>query len=193
MAEITYITEGSAKGRVTIGVSVDGECHAYSVTVATYSAIGAPARYSRIDDRDLDSIIAEDERYRAMKRAVSIIAASDKSAFTVRNRLRQAGFSSESAEYAVEECIARGYIDEERQLKRLVEREANESLRGKYYIKKKLLARGYRSADIDRAIRALIDDGELDFEANFEHLAEKKGAFDDGSRLQLLYKYGYRI
>lgn len=193
VAEIAYIKEGSAKGRVTIGLSLDGECRAYSVTIATYSAIGAPGRYSDISERDVDAIVAEDERYRAMKRAVSLLAASDKSAYTVKTRLRQAGFSYESAEAAVEECMARGYIDEGRQLRRLIEREANDSLRGKYYIKKKLLARGYRSADIDRAMRCLVEDGELDFSANFERLSEKKCAFDEESRRQLAYKYGYKL
>ena len=193
MAEIAYIKEGSAKGRVTLGINADGECHAYSVTLATYSALGAPGRYSEISESDYDAILTEDERYRAMKRAVSLLAASDKSAYTVKTRLRQAGFSRESVEDAVEECIARGYIDEGRQLRRLVEREANEALRGRYYVKRKLLARGYRSADIDRAISGLIEDGELDFDANFERLIEKKGALDEESRRQLAYKYGYRL
>ena len=193
MAEIVYIEEGSAKGRITIGVDNDGDTKAYSVTLATYSTIGAPGRYSNISDRDLDAIIAEDERYRAMKRAVSLLAASDKSVYNVSSRLRQLGFSSESVESAVQECLARGYIDEDRQLRRMVEREANEALRGRYYIKKKLMSRGYRSADIDRVIRALEDDGELNFKSNFERLIEKNGAHDEDSRRKLAYKYGYRM
>ena len=193
MTEIAYIKEGSTKGRVTIGLNIDGECKAFSVTLATYSAIGAPGRYSDVSEREVDAIAAEDERYRAMKRAVSLLAASDKSAYTVRMRLRQAGFSFESIDAAVEECISRGYIDEGRQLRRLVEREANDSLRGRYYIKKKLLSRGYRSADIDRAIRGLEEDSEVDFDSNFERLAEKKSAIDEEARRQLAYKYGYRL
>ena len=192
MAEIAYVKEGSAKGRVTIGIDDDGDVRDYSVTIATYSAIGSPGRYSSISERDIDAIIAEDERYRAMKRAVSILAASDKSVYNVRLRLRQLGFSSESVESAVNECLARGYIDEARQLRRMVEKEANESLRGRYYIKRKLMGRGYRLADIDRAISALIDDGELDFKANFECLVEKKGAQGEEERRKLAYKYGYK-
>lgn len=193
MAEIVYIKEGSAKGRVSIGVSVDGELKDFSVTLATYSAIGAPGRYSEIRDRDLDAIIAEDERYRTMKRAVSILAASDKSVYNLKARLRQLGFSTESIESAVNECLARGYIDEARQLRRLVEREANESLRGRYYIKKKLMSRGYRSADIDRAIAALQEDGELDFRSNFERLIDKNGAQDEEAKRKLAYKFGYKL
>ena len=193
MAEIIYIEEGSAKGRITIGVDNDGDTKAYSVTLATYSTIGAPGRYSDVSDRDLDTIVAEDERYRAMKRAVSLLAASDKSVYNVSSRLRQLGYSAESVESAVQECLARGYIDEQRQLRRLVEKEANEALRGRYYIKKKLMSRGYRSADIDRAISALEDDGELSFKDNFERLVDKNGADDEEARRKLAYKFGYKI
>ena len=55
MAEIIYIKEGSAKGRVTIGIDDDGEIKDYSVTLATYAAIGAPGRYSDVSYRDLDA------------------------------------------------------------------------------------------------------------------------------------------
>ena len=193
MAEIIYIKEGSAKGRVTIGIENDGETKDYSVTIATYTAIGAPCKYSGISERDLDAVMAEDERYRAMKRAVSLLAASDKSVYNVSSRLRQLGYSAESVESAVQECLARGYIDEQRQLRRLVEKEANEALRGRYYIKKKLMSRGYRSADIDRAIGALEDDGELSFNDNFERLVYKNGADDEESRRKLAYKFGYKM
>ena len=192
MAKILYIKEGVSKGRVLIGVDDGEDVKALSVTESTYLAIGAPTRYTELLQRDLDSLITEDERYRAMKKAVSILAASDKSSYTLKMKLYQAGFSRESADEAVNECIGRGYIDEDRQLRRLIEREANESLRGRFYIKRKLVSKGYRGADIDRIINELTDIGEVDFDANFERLAEKKGALDDEARLALKYKFGYK-
>lgn len=192
MAKILYIKEGVSKGRVLIGVDDGEDVKALSVTESTYLAIGAPTRYTELLQRDLDALITEDERYRAMKKAVSILAASDKSSYTLKMKLYQAGFSRESADEAVNECIGRGYIDEDRQLRRLVEREANESLRGRFYIKRKLVSKGYRGADIDRIIYELTDIGEVDFDANFERLAEKKGALDDEARLALKYKFGYK-
>lgn len=192
VAKILYIKEGVSKGRVLIGVDDGEDVKALSVTESTYLAIGAPTRYTELLQRDLDSLITEDERYRAMKKAVSILAASDKSSYTLKMKLYQAGFSRESADEAVNECIGRGYIDEDRQLRRLIEREANESLRGRFYIKRKLVSKGYRGADIDRIINELTDIGEVDFDANFERLAEKKGALDDEARLALKYKFGYK-
>ena len=191
--KIAYIKEGAAKGRVLIGIEDDSGIHAFSVTVATYMAIGAPSRYSELNERDADAVRSEDERYRAMKKAVSILAASDKSAYTLRSKLRQGGFSRESADEAINECVARGYIDEDRQLRRFIEREANESLRGRFYIKRKLSAKGYRGADIDRITRELVESGEIDFKANFERAAEKKGAYTEEERRALSYKLGYKV
>lgn len=192
VAIIAYVKEGVTKGRVLLGVDSDGSVNAYSVTESTYMAIGAPCRYCEISERDLDSILTEDERYRAMKKAVSLLAASDKSAYTVKSKLYQAGYSRESIDEAVNECIARGYIDEDRQLRRFIEREANESLRGKYYIKRKLVSKGYRGADVDRITAELVDSGDIDFKSNFERLAEKKGVEDAEDRRALMYKFGYK-
>lgn len=192
MAKIVYVKTGVTKGRVLIGIDSDGESRSYSVTEETYVAIGAPTRYTELSDRDFDTVCAEDERYRTMKRAVSILAASDKSAYTVKTKLYQAGFSRESIDEAVCECIGRGYIDEQRQLRRLIEKEANEALRGRFYIKRKLLSKGYRGADIDRVTAELTDEGEVDFRVNFERLCEKKGAISDEEKRVLAYKFGYK-
>ena len=192
MAKIAYIKEGVTKGRVLLGIDTDVTAQAYSITLATYMAIGAPTRYTELTERDFDSVCREDERYRAMKKAVSLLAASDKSAYTVRTKLYLAGFSRESIDEAVSECISRGYIDESRQLSRLISKEANEGLRGKYYIKRKLASKGYKLSDIDRVMSELVDEGEIDFRANFERLADKKGASGEEERRALLYKFGYR-
>ena len=85
-----------------------------------------------------------------------------------------------------------GYIDERRQIERAVLSEANRSLRGRSYITKKLISKGYSSADISEVTDELISRGELDFSASFELLCEKKGATTDEERRALLYKYGYR-
>lgn len=193
MAVIAYIKTGITRGRVMLGIEHDGECRGYSVSEATYVAIGAPHRFSEISDRDLDSIIFEDEVYRAMKKAISILSVSDKSEYVLTGKLITAGFSRAAADTAVAECVGRGYVDESRQIERLVEREANLSLRGRFYIKRKLVSKGYKGADIDRAISALTERGDVDFDANLERLFAKKGAHDEESRRALLYKYGYRI
>lgn len=193
MGKIMYVKNGTAKGRLILGIETDAGLSAYSVSEAMYLSLGSPPRFFEISERDLQDVIFEDERYRAMKKAVNILAASDKSAYMLMSKLIHAGFSKDAAKEAVDECRRRGYIDEARQLERLVEREANASLRGRFYIKRKLVAKGYSSADIDRAIRELTERGEVDFDANFEALVNKKAATSEEERRALMYKYGYRM
>ena len=69
----------------------------------------------------------------------------------------------------------------------------NRKLRGRYYVKRKLMAKGYRSSAIDRITDLLVERGEIDFDANFKHLAQKKGADDENAIMTLKYKYGYKI
>ena len=85
------------------------------------------------------------------------------------------------------------YLDEHRHLERAVEREANYGLRGKFYIRRKLSAKGYSASAVMRAIDRLSERGEVDFKANFERLAEKKCVTTDEERTALEYRYGYRI
>lgn len=191
MIRIEYARAGAAKGRITLGISVEGEARAYSVLESVYFSIGAPPRGAELTPREHARLQRDDGEYRAMKKAVTLLAVSDKSAATLRQKLLLAGFDREIADTAVEACVSRGYLDEGRQLDRLVVKEANFSLRGRAYVKRKLLSKGYRGGDIDAAIDRMVADGEIDFRANFLRLAEKKGATDSEARRALKYKYGY--
>ena len=193
MAAILYVKVSDKKKRIDLGIDDCGEVGSFSISEATYLSLGCLPRGSEIDADTVSLIKAEDEVYRATKKAVGYLAASDRSRFSLKMKLRQAGFSSEAAHSAVEYCILRGYIDEARQLERLVEKEANYSLRGKYYIKRKLASKGYALSDIDRAIRDLLERGEIDFDANFELLKEKKDASEPEEINSLKYKFGYKI
>ena len=191
MAKIKYIKTGSAKGRITLGIEYNGDCRGYSVLENTYFSLGSPPREYNLSDTAFARICCEDEEYRAMKKAVSLLAVSDKSTFTMRDKLVRCGFDRDVAQDVVLECVRRGYIDESRQLDRLVTKEANDALRGRMYIKRKLVGKGYRSADIDAAIDRMVAAGDIDFADNFERLAAKKGIEDVESRRILKYKYGY--
>ncbi len=191
MAKILYVKTGNTKGRITLGIENGGECRGYSVTENTYFALGSPPRGYELSETVFSRVSVEDEEYRAMKKAVSLLAVSDKSTFTMRQKLMRAGFDRDIVREVVEECVRRGYIDEGRQLDRLVTREANDSLRGRMYIKRKLVSKGYRADEIDAAIDRMIETGEIDFARSFERLAAKKCATDSESRRILKYKYGY--
>ena len=193
MAKVLFAKPIPSKKRIQLGILDEGEECTYTVSEATYIALGCPKKDAVVAVSDLGTIRFEDEAYRALRRAMGYLSLSDKSRFEIRMKLIRAGFCAEASDIAVERLLELGYLDEDRQLERAVEREANYKLRGKYYIKRKLSAKGYSHSAISRAIDRLTDNGEVDFKANFEILAEKKGAFSDEERHALEYKFGYRI
>lgn len=193
MATVIFVKRTSTKKRIQISVFESGEEHKYTVSESTYLSLGSPVTGSDISDTDIGTLRFEDEYLRALKKAADLLSLSDKSKFALKLKLLKAGFSAESSDMALERLSELGYLDEQRQLERAVEREANYGLRGSYYIKRKLSSKGYRMTMISRAIELLVDKGEIDFDANFERLAEKKGASSDEDRLALSYRYGYKI
>ena len=193
MATVTFVKPFPTKKRIQVGILESGDEYTYTVTEATYKALGSPLCGCEISVSDLGTLKFEDEYIRALKKAADYLSASDKSKFALRIKLLKAGFSAEASDVALERLCELGYLDEQRQLERAVEREANYNLRGRYYIKRKLLSKGYSSSAVSRAIDTLVGRGEIDFDANFENLAEKKGAFSDEELLSLAYKFGYKI
>ena len=193
MATVLFIKAVPSKKRIQIGILESGDEYTYTVTEATYKTLGSPLRGCDLSVSELGTIRFEDEYIRALKKAADYLSVSDKSKFALRIKLLKAGFSAEASGVALERLCELGYLDEQRQLERAVEREANYNLRGRYYIKRKLLSKGYSSSAVSRAIDTLVGRGEIDFDANFENLAEKKGAFSDEELLSLAYKFGYKI
>lgn len=193
MATVIFAKPVPSKKRIQIGILESGDEYIYTVTEATYKALGSPMCGYELSVADLGTVRFEDEYIRALKKAADCLSASDKSKFALKIKLLKAGFSSEASDVALERLCELGYLDEERQLERAVEREANYNLRGRHYIKRKLVSKGYSSSLISRAIDALVGRGEIDFDANFESLVAKKGVSSDEERLVLAYKYGYKI
>jgi SOS response regulatory protein OraA/RecX len=176
---------------VRIGVFDGTDTASYTVSTALYGSLGL-RRGAVIDSDALDSIIGEDERYRAFKRALNILAYADNTVSNLIMKLRRAGYSRDVAEECAEECLRLGYIDETEQIRRAVLTEANRMLRGREYIVRKLSAKGYKGSTVRDVIDALVADGEIDFALNFERLAEKMGAVTDEERRVLSFKRGYR-
>lgn len=179
-------------GRVTLYFHDECEYTRLSISLPLYAAIGSPRAGSVLSGEDIERLVREDTEWRVVGKALSILAASDKNKLALRRKLYEAGFSRDAVDMAVEYCVNLGYIDEKRQLSILVEKEANRALRGRYYIKRKLLSKGYSSSDIDSVIDSLVEEGEIDFVRSFERLCEKQGAENAEARKILAYKYGYR-
>ena len=193
MATVLSVKTVPTKKRIQIAI-LDGveEC-TYTVSEATYKTLGSPVPGAELTFTEIGSVRFEDECHRAVKRAMGYLSLSDKSRFELEMKLVRSGISREAANTALDRLLELGYLDEARQLERAVEREANYKLRGRYYIKRKLSAKGYSHSAISRAIDTLTDSGEVDFSANLERLAQKKGALSDEERMALEYKFGYRI
>ena len=193
MARVLFVKPVPNKKRIQIGILDESEEATYTLSESTYLELGCPVAGLEISDRTLGTVRFEDECYRALRRAMGYLSTSDKSRFELKMKLLRAGISAEAADIALDRLSELGYLDESRQLERAVEREANYKLRGRYYIVRKLSSKGYSHSAISRAIARLTDSGEVDFKANFEILAEKKGISSDEERYALEYKFGYRI
>lgn len=192
MFYVKYVRPGREKQRIDIGITEDGESvKNYSLSLVFYSHIGEPCRNEKISEMTLKYIADEDEQFRAMKKALSLLSYSDKSRSALYSRLLSLGYSGASASEAVKECLRLGYIDEREQIIRFVKDEANRSLKGRLHIMKKAASKGFKSDEVKKILNELCECGEVDFEANFERLAEKKGAYSEEERAALKYKNGY--
>ncbi len=186
---VRYVKEGER--RVTLGIEHDGEMGRLSISLPLYYSVGSPKRGDTLSGDILEKIVREDTEWRVVEKALSLLSASDKNRLTLRRKLFEGGFDREAVEMAIEYCVNLGYIDERRQLYILIEREANRSLRGREYIRKKLIAKGYSSSDIEEVTDELVENGEIDFALNFDILCEKRGVDEPEQRRVLAYKYGY--
>ena len=194
MARLLYIRDVN-DALLLLGVSEEGESVRYTLSRALYAELGAPAKGAELSDEAMEHIKRYDEGYRAKKKAFSLLSYSDKNEAGLKRRLLQAGFSSEVAEKTAEEMVSLGYVNEERQLERIILSEANVKLRGPMKILPALVAKGYSSSDVRRVMHTLCDSGEIDFRANAKRLIEKRLLKDADieEKKKFLYKNGYKI
>ena len=194
--KLIYVRAARSRGYITLGIS-DGEDNktAYTVSEADYASIGMPLVGAELDGGALEVISESDGRYRATLYALRILSYGDNTAKKLYTKLISRGIAKDIASEVVEEMMSRGYIDERRQLSRLIEKEANVSLSGPMKIRAKLISAGFSSSDIDDVTDTLLREGVIDFSRSAELLIEKKltrGATDEEKK-KLLYKNGYGI
>ena len=195
MATIVYIKDIESSHLLCLGIDEAGECRRYTVTPRAYAELGSPPRGALIDDAQLLDIKYSDEYVRAKKKALALLALADNNEKTLLRKLRAYGIGYEIASDVVREMVGLGYIDECRQLERLILHEANISYRGPSKIMAKLTSRGYSPTDVRRVMGELSESGELDFARSARALIEKKlplGASAE-ERRALLMKNGYKI
>ena len=140
-------------------------------------------------------ILRESDEYcRATKKALNILSYADNNRRNLSAKLSRGGFSREVCQRVVSDMVSHGYIDERRQLERIILVEANTKLRGPMKIIPTLVAKGYSSSDVRGVMTSLVESGEIDFKANAKALLNKKLPDGDAEeRRQFLYKNGYKI
>ena len=190
---VIYIRDSSSRGYLRIGLSDGEKSYEYTVSRSQYEELGAPACDGELCD--VESIKAYDMKYRATLYALRILSYGDNNLRSLKDKLISRSISSSVADEVCREMTEMGYVNEIRQLERLIENEVTQKLSGRVKLYSKLIRKGYRKKDIDKVLDSLISSGIVDFEGSKEKLIEKKlpaGASEEEIK-SLLYKYGYPV
>ncbi len=193
MPTIAYIKQKDEGRRYVLGIVEQGEqVRRVSICAATYQAAGCPVRGQVLSEQMLAHFDEEDEQLRALRHALYLLSFADNSECELRRKLRSKGYAAAAVQYAVQEVVRLGYVRERVQLHTLITTLANSRLYGPRRITAALSAKGYRASDIRAVMRALCEQGAIDFCENFRTLESKKGDGTVECRRKLQYTYGYQ-
>ena len=181
------------EGLYVLTVEHEGVRERLTLPDAAYAEAGLVAVGEELDAEAYAILKAASDRRASLLCALNTLSYGDKSRRELYRKLLQKGFDREMAEDATREAVRLGYIDEERQLRHILPRLANEKLHGARRILPELVNKGYQSGQIRAVLSALIDEGEIDFQKNFERLLQKTHTdpHDLDARRKLAYRYGY--
>ena len=196
MARLSYVRSDVKTKTVRLAfASDDGEDMIYTVGQSFYQSIGSPVKGELLDEYTISEIEKEDDYRRATRKALALLELHDNNERTLVTKLVMKGFDRELSKEVAREMVSLGYINELRQLERLVELDANVKLFGKERIMRHLASRGYSISDVRKMILSLVDEGVIDFQKNAEKLLEKKlyGEYSEEEKNKILYKYGYKF
>ena len=193
--KLLYMRASRSRGYLVLGIAIEEEKLAFTVSEADYAELGSPRVGDRISEDALGFIKRSDEGYRARLCALRILSYADNNEATLCRKLIMKKISPETARAVSREMTSLGYINEDEQIKRAVVKEANINLLGPKKIRAKLCYKGFDSDAVDLAIESLVLSGEIDFTLSSKRLAAKKlarGASEQEIKM-LLYKNGYDI
>ena len=163
----------------------------YTVSESDYRALGSLLVGDEAED--MESFRYSDMRYRAKLSALRILAYGDSNRVTLKRKLISKSIPADIASEVCDEMVGLGYVNEVRQLEKLIENEVNIKLSGRRKILAKLMAKGYKKGEIESVTDDLILHGIVNFEKSKQKLIKKK--FPDGASEEeiraLLYKNGY--
>ena len=193
MKTLRSIREIGDKGLLSLAIGGEESAN-YTVCGRVYLEIGSPSVGDILTDEEIYTIREYDEYYRAKKKALAILAYADNNRRNLSMKLSKAGFGRDLTDRVVSEMVELGYIDEKRQLERLITVEANGKLRGPLRVIPSLVNKGYSSSDVRAVMHTLMESGEVDFRKNAKALLDKKlPTADPEERKKFLYKNGYKV
>ena len=135
----------------------------------------------------------EEAYAQALKTAMNIVGYKDNTEATLRRKLTERGYMSETVEAVVGYMIAKGYVNEERMLYRTVRLLAEGKLYGKVRIRQELMGKAFRPdvlTGLDWADESLAD---LDFAVLCYRLLKKRGGQRDERTYAALRRYGHTV
>ena len=193
MKTLRSIREIGDKGLLSLAIGGEESAN-YTVCSRVYLEIGSPSVGDILTDEEIYRIREYDEYYRAKKKALAILAYADNNRRNLSMKLSKAGFGRDLTDRVVSEMVELGYIDERRQLERLITVEANGKLRGPLRVIPSLVNKGYSSSDVRAVMHTLVESGEVDFRKNAKILLDKKlPTADPEEKKKFLYKNGYKV
>ena len=193
MKTLRSVREIGDKGLLSLAIGGEESAN-YTVNSKVDLEIGSPSVGDILNDGQIYLIKEYDEYFRAKKKALSILAYADNNRRNLLMKLQKAGFGRDLCDRVVCEMVSLGYIDEKRQLERLITIEANGKLRGPLRVIPSLVNKGYSSSDVRCVLRDLMESGEVDFKKNAKSLLDKKlPEADPEEKKKFLYKNGYKV
>ena len=192
--KILYVRPSRSKGYLKISILDGEEEMRLVVSEREYTEAGEPLPSDNLT-RDAYILLSRaDMRYRAKLKALRVLEYADNSEYRLLSKLLAAKIDRDIAEETVREMVRLGYLSDTRQLRRLIELEANRRYVGPRLIIPKLMAKGYKKKDISLVLSELTSDGTVDFERSKAALIEKKcdGCSPEETK-KILYKNGYSV
>ena len=186
--KVIYIRDSKSRGYLRIGVATGEEKTEYTLSEKEYRGELSLLVGDEVSEEQLLLLSEYDMKYRARLAALRILSYGDNNEKNICQKLTKKGIRAEIARETAREMVGLGYINERRQLERLVEKEVARELRGPRAVYMRLMKK-----DIYEVISDLISHGIIDFEKSKQNLIEKKLPAGSGEEdiKKLLYKFGY--
>ena len=189
--KLKSIRESNAKGYLILCVMNERNDEFFTVSESQYRAIGSPEVNEELSEKAFYMLNTYKEYNLAEKRALGILSYGDNSEKQLMNKLFRAGFPKKTIEAVTKRMVELSYIDEEKQLRRLISLELNSNLSGPKKYTRKLYSKGYSVSKIKAITDELIQSGEVDFEKTKRAIIEKFAPQDEETKKALLYKRGF--